>query len=442
MMGRLRPLLLLALACGACAPPPAGQVRLFVTTDAPLPGGAASLDVATEAPPLFDRLRVDLYRPGEDAPCAGCTSQFAADRALVDAGGASVGLVPPVGASGYRARVRLFLGASSLGPEPDPDVTIDSTIALPTIAEDGIVDVTVLLSTDDVGVRRGWPEPLDPTPGAAPAGLVGSWPHARRVDCAEPPGPGEVCVPGGAYWMGNPRAGIAHDPGTESDRQRLVVLSPFYLDATELTVGDVRAFPALAHTLPTHEQDPICNYTAVKGDHEDHPLNCASPAFLQNVCKQRGGNLPTEAQLEYVGGGLRSLLHVWGEDEPTCEDAVYGYGDCPGRAAHDQPGGSGRRDRLELPTGTIVDIAGNLSEYVLDRWNRQDEACWSRPGVYVDPVCDTPSIDDGMPLMLIRCFGASWADGPLYLRAAVRHYGCTSSEVYSGGRCARPARPR
>ena len=67
-----------------------------------------------------------------------------------------------------------------------------------------------------------------------------TWPSAVRVPCAGSAAAGEVCVPGGAYWMGNAKL-TGEGTGDAADRLRLVVVPPFFLDATEVTVGRVRA---------------------------------------------------------------------------------------------------------------------------------------------------------------------------------------------------------
>jgi formylglycine-generating enzyme required for sulfatase activity len=125
------------------------------------------------------------------------------------------------------------------------------------------------------------------------------------------------------------------------------------------------------------------------------------------VCAAVGAQLPSEAQLEYVESGLGRHAFVWGDDLPTCEDAVFGrtgYGQFASDTAPCKPDvppggtrdvGSGARDRLVLETGTLLDLAGNVGEFARDDWNRHDEPCWTAPGVYRDPVCSGKSAIDG-----------------------------------------------
>src|SRR5262249_42766172 len=104
------------------------------------------------------------------------------------------------------------------------------------------------------------------------------------------------------------------------------------------------------------------------------------------------------------------------------------------------PPGSGARDRLALPTGTVVDLAGNVAELLVDRWNTTDEPCWSRPGLYRDPVCDKPS--KALPT-LRSARGGDWlvSSGQLAHRIRVGLEATTASSPELGFRCARPGRP-
>jgi hypothetical protein len=98
---------------------------------------------------------------------------------------------------------------------------LDPTVALPSLARGQDVHLTLHLHTDDVG------RPLRPVaadPGPPGSSEVGTWPGAQLVPCATAAGPYEACVPGGAFWMGDPLLSVF---GTQSsDQERLVVMSP------------------------------------------------------------------------------------------------------------------------------------------------------------------------------------------------------------------------
>src|SRR5262245_34564428 len=125
-------LALLVASTPACSAPSAGQLLVWIDTDAPLPSPASG---PFDPAPLFDSLRVDLYRPDELEPCAGCSRQFSVDRAQFEALTVSMGIVPENARKGYRLRARLFTAAFVRDGEPRPESTIDVTVTLPSVAQ-------------------------------------------------------------------------------------------------------------------------------------------------------------------------------------------------------------------------------------------------------------------------------------------------------------------
>jgi formylglycine-generating enzyme required for sulfatase activity len=316
-----------------------------------------------------------------------------------------VGITPPPGIGGYRARVRLFRAAhGSNGREPRADASIDVTASLPPAPEEGIVSATVTLRVDAVARPLG---SLDAPVAAAPraAEALPVWGSAQRVLCTGAPTSNEVCIPGGAFWMGNPLLTAFHAPG-DSVVMRIVALAPFFLDDREVRVDRIRegnvatADDPMRHTPDDGAPGPVIHgtNTDVAGNDEDLPVNCVSWTRAREYCATRGADLPTEAQLQYAASGLEGRLYPWGEDSPECADAVYARAPhildlehvCPGHWV--LPGGSGERDRIALGDGTVLDLAGNVSEMTLDLWNLQTESCWGT-GVFFDPMCASPSAD-------------------------------------------------
>lgn len=413
-------LLLLGLtACGERTLPPEGQVLLYVDTDAPLPAAPGS--PPREVPALFDRLRIDIIPEGRDSPCDGCTRIFPIDHDTVFAGEASVGIAAEPGAR-PRIRVRLYRSGGTASAEPRPASTIEQIIRLPAVDETGIVEASVFLPTTDVGTIRGSLDaPRDPIDGRDAGGRTGRWPG----DAAPCPdlSPDQVCVPGGAFWMGDPRLDLSSVDDTEGERERLVVLSTFVVDAAEVTVGDIRA-SGVARLQGGVSADPSeviadCTYSAEPAAREDLPVNCVTWFTANNHCLAVGGLLPTEAQLGYLLSARGRSRFVWGDAAPTCADAVFAAEDqCAGVWPRGpSPAGSAPGDRLALPSGEAVDLAGNLAEWARDRWQRDDEPCWTA-SLLVDPVCETPSRIDPDA----RSFrGSAWQeDAELNLQAAAR----------------------
>jgi formylglycine-generating enzyme required for sulfatase activity len=406
------PILIALLACGPTErfEPAEGQILLFVDTDAPVASAANVRARADEPVPLFDRLRIEVFAPGATTPCDGCTNEFAIDADRLSALGVSIGIAPPPGVSGFRARARLFLTKFTKEGEPDPDNTIDVIVALPAIEATGKASVTVQMNTDDVGKQTGTLDaPIDALLGEPAESRVGTWPSAERKPCSHAPRDGEVCIPGGAYWMGGKRGPWSFIPGHDTLSPRLVVLAPFYIGAHEVTVREFRTWyvDGAAHPWSGAESgaaiEDFCTFTIAPDAREDFPVNCLPWGSAHEYCNAHGGELPSEAQWEYVASALVGSTYVWGEDPPSCADAIFsrlGYGVFASSVTYCKPPappggatpiGSGQRDRLEMPTGTVIDLMGNVTEWLIDRWSRSSEPCWSRPGVYVDPVCNTDS---------------------------------------------------
>jgi sulfatase modifying factor 1 len=418
--------------------PAEGQLVIFVTTDAPV--GPSSSGGPT---PLFDRMRIEVILPGEAAPCAGCAREFALDDDRMARGEASFGFFPRVHTPGHRAVVRLFRSGGTASGEPRPASTLQSTVALPEIGPEGVVEVTVTLRLADLAHPHGSLDaPVAAEPGKPAPGLVGSFPGARIVPCAGEPHEDEACVPGGAFWMGNPRLDVLDAREADGTSERVVVLSPYFLDRAEVTVAAMRAARVarvVDDPVEANPSRPECLYTADPGKDDDRPVNCLSWQRARAFCTKVGKRLPSEAEYEYAAGALTSSAFPWGGDLPACGDAVHGAGGSCANTTRPALAGSGARDRLVLGSAVVVDLAGNLRELVADRFRRGNEPCWG-DGVLVDPVCER----DPPETQVARSIrGGSYRDEGTLLRAALRSF--IEDERFAvselvGFRCARDAR--
>jgi formylglycine-generating enzyme required for sulfatase activity len=497
----MRHLLLLAFAfilvmCAAPTTPQLGQVLFYVDTDAPVPPGGGHAAGLSDPTPLFDTLRIELFEPGKSTPCAGCIREFDVDKEKFTNGGygaqrVSVGIPTREGVTNYRLRVSLFLHEwlvpcisltddqqasfeeCSLDPNafvPHPLATISSTVSLPVTKKGVTTEVYTLLTMDTLGVPSGsLDQPLlvgSPSVqlGKPPPSRASTWPGSARHGCSTKARPGEACVPSGAFWAGNPRA-LAFTGSVQANvaakafpTPRLVILSPFFMKTTEVTVGECRADPTCAAGANQGAYANICtNYTGPFN--WQYPtsvaLNCVAETTRDDFCAAWGkkGTVPTAAQLEYVGRGLNGSTFVWGDDLPNCDDAMWGryayneLGPCYNpKLGYGQrnfgpfPIGLGKRDRLLTSPDAepIVDIAGNLAEYTRDTPNTSCKCVWP-PGVLTDPVCDDPS-------NFTRAFvGGLWSSSAIGM--AIGEFGCyqdpskpagTYLSADVGFRCVRP----
>lgn len=445
------------VGCGAPESLPLGQVLLAIDTDAPLrppPGASLAPD---EPLPLFDRLRVDVADPRGDG-CEQCSREldlFASPEPL------SFGVLLPPGEAGFTARVRMFRSVPGT-IEPRPDSSLEITVALPAVAEEGIVHASVFLRTDDVGKPIGSADaPEQAGPALSGPSQQGSWALARRTPCAGAARPGEACVRGGAFWMGQPALALAGATEGLVSMRRLVVLSPFWVDTRETTVGAAR--PYLQGLSEDERQGAIAVWSgATSGDVEADwcsyaddpardalPMNCITWSAAQKFCdSERGGMLPSEAEFEYLASGFVSDLYVWGPDDPDCDDATFarggigvydghanGYCRPDGAAGGPMPAGAGARDVLQLEDGAVLDLGGNVREWMRDRFQSEAQGCLP-PGVLVDPTC-APA-DPASSERSVR--GGGWASVASQLRAATRglaHSGALDPAL--GFRCVRAA---
>ena len=366
---RISALIAIAIAgCAPEAPPPVGQLVLHVDTDAPLPPAPGEPE---DSIALFDTMRVDVLVDGR--PLEGLSRELAIDQGVFRSGRGSVGIVAPAGRTNVSVRVRIFRYVRQAANEPAPRTTIDTTMTLPPVHEGSVDHVALTMHTTDVGRLVGYPEPIASSTYDPAVPPLGTWPYARRVGCTGAPRDGEVCVPDGVYWFGS--AG-AHDPSDALDfgAERLVVVAPFFVDATEVTVAAVgAASPAISAT----RSGPSCTTLGAL------PANCLSFRDARAVCTARGMDLPTEAQWEWMASGSGADTDwPWGDAPPQCSDASFGTSEeCPGNTVKIPR--SYPRDRV---LGAIFDLAGNLSEWTRDAALESSDPPWNSLGVLMNPI--------------------------------------------------------
>lgn len=445
----------IATSCTASTLPPRGQVVLYVDTDAIVaPARAASVASPLLAPQV-DRMRVEVFGAGK--PLAGAARDFPIDADAMRERRIAFGVVAPAGDASVSVRVRLFRADRVLSDEIPRGVALDTTVTLPPVGEEGIVEASVVLRADDFGRVLG---PLPATIGRGDGSIVGTWRGGRRVGCAELPRDGEACVPGGAFFFGDPALrGRTFD--NDIADERLVWLSPYYLSATEVTVSAFRSrWAELSPSgVAAPKVDPLCTWSVDAGDTEALPLNCVSWDAARAYCRALGGDLPTEAQFEYLASGLGlERAFPWGDDEVDCAGAVWGRdrdgafapnlgepfkpclerGGVPGVAFSD----FARRDRISTsPSGgsgaEVRNMGGNLSEWSLDAWHGSTDGAWSGRSLMTDPVAVAAAGGDGS-FKAVR--GGAWPYSVLATRAAYRRRrAAADARADVGFRCARPA---
>jgi formylglycine-generating enzyme len=247
--------------------------------------------------------------------------------------------------------------------------------------------------------------------GAGGEDQIGPTPQAyscdQGVSCNDESPCTTLPVLGGQFAMGRSEKGSdAYLGNSDEQPEHGVVVSPFWLDKYEVTVGRFRQFvdsyegtPPANGTgavpeasgsgwktewnvyLPADRQglqakllapNNKCNpnfrsWTLAPGNGECLPMNCVDWFVSFAFCVWDGGRLPTEAEWEFAAaGGDENRLFPWGSDAPTNERAVFdctasGGKDCtPGdiRPVGSRPMGNGRFGH--------ADLAGSMMELTRD----------------------------------------------------------------------------
>ena len=183
------------------------------------------------------------------------------------------------------------------------------------------------------------------------------------------------------------------------------VTDAFYMDTTEVTVGQFKKFLKSSGYKP---KEPINWAKLYKYSPNDkHPMIYVTWHDATAYAKWVGKRLPTEKEWEYAArGGLIKKEYVWGDDEAVARDY----------ANYD---GTGGKDKWEYcaPVGSfkpngygLYDMGGNVWEWCQDRY------------------------DSDKTRRILR--GGSWYGNTVSLRAAFRFgNGPSNAGISYGFRC-------
>jgi sulfatase modifying factor 1 len=213
-----------------------------------------------------------------------------------------------------------------------------------------------------------------------------------------------IWVPAGDYEMG---AGDDENPSTYHR-----VVSDFYLDRFEVTVGRFAAFvsdyslpgegdgehPKIAgsgwreewetleyspgiRVVPASREELLAQLASCSaesntwGGPQDLPINCVSWYVAFAFCVYDGGRLPTEAEWNYAAAhGRDHLPYPWSDSvsDLTIDTSLATYFEWPGplldlpTAVGSHDAGRGRYARNDGQGHD--DLSGNVAEWVLDQW--------------------------------------------------------------------------
>jgi len=204
--------------------------------------------------------------------------------------------------------------------------------------------------------------------------------------------PGMVAIPAGTFAMGCAKSDKLCKDSEKPVRD--VYVGPYFMDITEVTVGDYwECVKAKGCTMPkTSDHNEYCNFD--RADRRDHPVNCIEWRQAVNYCEWAGKRLPTEAEWERAARGVDGRIYPWGNETATCDYAVLGSkGEGCGRPGT-WPVCS--KEKGKSPYG-MCDMVGNVWEWVAD---------WYQPDYYEHAPKMNPAGPTKGKERVLR--GASW----------------------------------
>ena len=162
--------------------------------------------------------------------------------------------------------------------------------------------------------------------------------------------PHRVAIPSGRVRVG-PSDWDSH--GHVVDRE-VVVDSPFFIDATEVTFEQ---WDACA-------RDGACPHVRVGGE-SGQPVRWITLASARAYCRWAGGDLPTDEQWILAAAGNNARRYAWGDTGVVCGRSDWGkaYGPCK-ESSTASPEWSGLMASDRTPEG-VIGLSGGVSEWVL-----------------------------------------------------------------------------
>ncbi len=225
---------------------------------------------------------------------------------------------------------------------------------------------------------------------------------------------GMVRIPGGRFSMGSDDKKA---PPNERP-SRIVVVSPFWIDKTEVTVGAYRACVERGACARPARTSSSCTYDL--GD-PALPVSCVPWTSAQAYCIAMNKRLPREVEWELAARGTTPIKYPWGGSSAAgCGPAVTLASDGTQRSCGGKkPARVGTHPAGVSPYG-VHDMSGNVEEWVAD---------W-----YGETVSDLSPRAGASHVLR----GGGWLSQPSQAKTTSRNWGSTREMGPNVGfRCAR-----
>ncbi|MDP6417524.1 MAG: formylglycine-generating enzyme family protein, partial [Gammaproteobacteria bacterium] len=218
-------------------------------------------------------------------------------------------------------------------------------------------------------------------------------------------------IPAGSFEMGD----AMNETESYMERSRpvhTVTLDGFYMDKTEVTVGQFKAFLADSDYIWGGSWTSVDQYSLT----DDHPMIYVTWWDAVAYATWAGKRLPTEAEWEKAArGGLAGKRYPWGDEVDNTKAHYDSWNDGNGTT---QPVGSYAANGYGL-----YDVAGNVWEWCLDKSDSSyyDNSPAENPlsTDYADIQALLDNYDSVSSRRVLR--GGDWNTSANYLRVAHRN---------------------
>ncbi len=252
---------------------------------------------------------------------------------------------------------------------------------------------------------------------------------------------------GGAFVLGVDDVQVVPDAELQSTPQRIARVRTFAIDRDEITVGRFREARARGFVPPDEPGvtegelgatlELMCSYSAEPRGREDFAMTCVTWSTARAYCIFMNGDLPTEAQWEYVAtSAMRAgkVTFPWGDEPPDCARAVYGRlalagiaGGCEteaGTGPRPVRGSNGPTAPGDVSAAGVRGLGGGVAEWTRDTPAPYDAPCWRG----IDGSCDEPPRE----ARVVR--GGAWASTAITVRSTTR-LASRKARSFIGFRC-------